>query len=90
MSKVDKLERLSDAELAQKLKSFRALQITVAAIFGLIILAWLVLGYWRTNVPVFVSTVTMGITSLLITSMTPRRIGAELERRRKIDPGNSA
>ena len=72
---------LTDEQLAAKLKSARAANITVMAIFLLIIVAWIVLGYWKTKVPVFISTMTLGFMSFIITSAAPRKIRAEIARR---------
>jgi hypothetical protein len=77
-----KLENSSIQELEQKLKVTNTLRITVGVIFGIIVLAWIVLGYWHSNLPVFISTVVMGLTSLLVTSISPRHIAAEIRRRR--------
>lgn len=79
---MNKLASMSDEELARKLKAARSIQITVGVIFGLIILTWLILGYWRSNVPVFISTIAMGLTTLAITSVVPQGIAKELQRRR--------
>lgn len=77
-----KLETLSIQELEHKLKVTNTLRITVGVIFGIIVLAWIVLGYWHSNLPVFISTVVMGLTSLVVTSISPRHIAAEIRRRR--------
>lgn len=77
-----KLENSSIQELEQKLKVTNTLRITVGVIFGIIVLAWIVLGYWHSNLPVFISTIVMGLTSLLVTSISPRHIAAEIRRRR--------
>lgn len=77
-----KLENLSIQELEHKLKVTKTLRITVGVIFGIIVLAWIVLGYWHSNLPVFISTVVMGLTSLVVTSISPRHIAAEIRRRR--------
>jgi hypothetical protein len=77
----DDLTSLTTDALRAKLKSTQAIQRTVAGIFGVIVLAWIVLGYWRTNIPVFVSTVAMGIAAIGATSMAPRAVQAELARR---------
>lgn len=77
----DDLTALSTDALRAKLKSTQAIQRTVAGIFAVIVLAWIVLGFWRTNVPVFISTIAMGIAAVSATSMAPRAVQAELARR---------
>lgn len=77
----ENLASLSLDERHQKLKSTQAIQRTVGAIFAVIIVAWIVLGYWRTNTPVFISTVAMGVAVLTATSVTPRALRAEIRRR---------
>ncbi len=67
--------------LRARLKSTQAIQRTVAGIFAVIVLAWVVLGYWKTNTPVFISTVAMGVAAVAITSIAPRALKAELVRR---------
>lgn len=67
-------------ELEAKLKSAKTTQITVMVIFGLIILAWIVLGYWRDNTPVFVTTIALAIAIGASTSAGPRKISAEIEK----------
>ncbi len=75
------LSDMTDEELAAKLKTAVAVNVTVSVIFTLIVIAWVALGYWKTNVPVFVSTITMGLMSFLITSAAPRRLRSEIARR---------
>ena len=77
----DDLTSLSTDELRAKLKSTQAVQRTVAGIFAVIVLAWIVLGYWRTNTPVFISTIAMGVAAVVATSTAPRAVQAELARR---------
>ncbi len=64
-----------------KLKAAQTVQRTVLAIFAVIVLAWIVLGYWRTNLPVFISSIAMGIAAWAATSAAPRMLRAELARR---------
>ncbi len=73
--------QLSTEELRGKLTSALAIQRTVAGIFALIVLAWIVLGFWRSNTPVFIATLAMGAASIAATSAAPRAIRAELARR---------
>lgn len=75
------LTLLSTDVLRGKLKAALAVQRTVLAIFGVIVLAWIVLGFWRTNTPVFISTIAMGVFAVVATSATPRTLSTELRRR---------
>jgi hypothetical protein len=68
-------------ELHSKLKAINAIQNTVLGIFFVIILAWIVLGYWRTNLPVFISTVAMGIAIAAMQAATRSSLQAELRKR---------
>lgn len=69
MAKQD-LSTLSVEELESALKGKQTLLRTVMAIFGVIIAAWIVLGYWRENTPVFISTVAVSV------GVTPAQWGA--------------
>ena len=84
MSKT-KIKDLSDQELASKLKAFKSIQITVMAIFAVIILAWILLGYWRTNVPVFISTIALGVGTSGALVANYQSLKSELARRNKQD-----
>ncbi|MCA9034126.1 MAG: hypothetical protein KDA91_03295 [Planctomycetaceae bacterium] len=75
------IEEMTDDELNQKLKDARRLQLLVGSIWGVIITVWVVLGYWQSNVPVFISTIALGLTSAAITNIAPQKIAAEIKRR---------
>lgn len=75
------LEQLSTDALQDKLRAAQAVQRTVFGIFTVIVLAWLVLGYWRTNTPVFISTLVVAIGAGIAVSTGPRSVRAELARR---------
>ncbi|MDX2030877.1 MAG: hypothetical protein SF339_09430 [Blastocatellia bacterium] len=74
---------LSDEQLRAKLKAAKAVQLTIAIIFGIIILAWIVGGYWQKNVPVFISTLAMAISITTLVSLVPRKLANELKQRRQ-------
>ncbi|HMO16256.1 MAG TPA: hypothetical protein PKD64_18685 [Pirellulaceae bacterium] len=76
-----KLEDLSIEELNQKLKATKTIRLTVAMIFGVVILASVVLGYWHSNMPVFISTIVLGLSSVVVTSVAPLNIASEIKRR---------
>ncbi|MDP1561027.1 MAG: hypothetical protein Q8M16_06495, partial [Pirellulaceae bacterium] len=71
---MSKLSKLTDIELEQKLKATKAIRLTVGGIFGIIVSGWIVMGYWHSNIPVFISTIVMGVTTLLVTSIAPQQI----------------
>ncbi len=73
--------QLSIQALQQRLRAVQAIQRTVLAIFALIILAWIVLGYWRDNLPVFITTVTMAVATGAATSIGPRSLRAQIKKR---------
>ncbi len=78
------LSEYSTEELHAKLRVVRSIRTTSLVIFALIILAWIVLGYWKTNTPVFISTVALAITTLAATSVTPNLVNAELQKRDQV------
>jgi hypothetical protein len=75
------LSKLTTDVLHGKLKAAQALQRTVFGIFAVIILAWIVLGFWRTNTPVFISTIAAAVAAGASVTAAPRGIRAELARR---------
>ena len=77
------LSTLTDDELHAKLKTHNTLQFTTAGIYVVIILAWIVLGYWRTNLPVFIITVVgaLGLSASQFASGSGIR--AEVSKRRE-------
>ncbi len=68
-------------ELCAKLRAIKIVQNTITGIFGLIILAWLVLGYWRTNLPVFFGTVAMALGVSAMQLATRSSLVKELKKR---------
>ena len=81
-----KLSKLTLEELQGKLKVVNSLQITTLGIFAFIILAWIVLGYWKENVPVFISTIAVAVaaSSGLIASRSS--LNAEIAKRKNSAP----
>ena len=67
--------------LRQRLKAITTIQNTVIGLFAVIILAWLVLGHWRSNLPVFISTVAMGVAATVAQVAARSGLVAELRRR---------
>lgn len=80
MAKQD-LSALSLEALESALRQKRTLLRTVAGIFGVIVLAWVVLGYWRENTPVFISTVAIAVAVTASAWASVRGLERELRRR---------
>lgn len=55
------LSALTTDQLRQQVGAMRKVHAVVTGIFLVIILAWVVGGYWRQNVAVFLSTVAMAV-----------------------------
>ncbi|MCL4844148.1 MAG: hypothetical protein KJZ79_20010 [Bryobacteraceae bacterium] len=81
MAKESKLSEMSVEDLKNKLNTVRKMQMTVGGIFVVIILAWLVLGYWKTNVPVFISTLCVAVGSLTAMTASSAGLRSELKKR---------
>ena len=75
----------STDQIEAKLKKYKVVQWTTMAIFAVIILTWIVLGYWRSNLPVFVSTVAMAITISAALYASQSGLKSELRRIRNCD-----
>ncbi len=73
---------LTDEELQAKLKTFNSIQIATAGIFTVIILVWILLGYWKTNLPVFVTTVALAIVISASQFASTSGLRGELAKRR--------
>jgi len=76
-----KLEEMTTEELQAKLKTARALRNTVGGIFVVIVTAWIVLGLWRKNIPVFASTFVCGIAVTVPITVSVNAIASELSKR---------
>lgn len=61
MSRIMENNEPTTDQIEAKLKKFKVVQWTTMMIFAVIILIWIFLGYWRSNLPVFISTVAMAI-----------------------------
>ena len=71
-------------QLEAKLSSVRKLHTTVMAVFAVIILAWLVTGYWRGNLALFISTVAGAVTISAALLASRQGLIAEVKRRRQV------
>jgi len=71
----------STAELTSNLNAAKKVHLVTMIIFGVIILAWVVGGYWRKNVPVFISTVAMALAISAVQIASRSGLVAELKRR---------
>ncbi|MEM7117007.1 MAG: hypothetical protein AAF614_31535 [Chloroflexota bacterium] len=78
---MSKYSEMSAVELETKLQAAKRTQMVVGVIFGLIILAWIVLGYWRENTAVFAITVALAVILTANLSSAPRQMAKELEKR---------
>lgn len=76
------MSAMSDAELETKLKASTTIQRTTMIIFAIIVGAWLVLGYWRENLMLFLSTVALALAITAVQSVGRTAIDQELRRRR--------
>ena len=81
MPPTNPLEQCTTDELEARCRSMRGVQYAISGIFALIILAWLVLGEWSENLPMFISTVMMGVALSIIMALTRRPLVAEIRRR---------
>ncbi|MBK7895422.1 MAG: hypothetical protein WAS33_06435 [Candidatus Promineifilaceae bacterium] len=78
----DDLSKLEIAQLESKLKTAQVLQRTVIGIFVVIVLTWIVLGLWQDNLPVFITTVVLGVVTTVPANANLKRLKAEIARRR--------
>jgi MFS-type transporter involved in bile tolerance (Atg22 family) len=76
------LSAISDTQLEGKLKASKNVQLVTLIVFAVIIGAWLVLGYWREQLPVFISTVVIAVALTAVQSVGRTAIEQELRRRR--------
>lgn len=67
--------------LASKLRTLKTIQATILVVFAVILLTWVVLGYWRSNVPLFVSTVGAAVSISAAIVASRRSLRAELKKR---------
>ncbi len=78
------LKEMTTEELQSKLKDSRTLSRVILGISLLIIALWIVLGYWRSNLPVFISTVVMFVAILTTTFALRQGLIAELRKRQDV------
>lgn len=86
MAPVD-LESMTVEALESKLKGAVLLRRIVIGIFALILGAWIVLGYWRSNTPVFITTIVLAVGVTYGASASAASVERELRRRRSGLPG---
>ncbi|MCG9896130.1 MAG: hypothetical protein MH204_11710 [Fimbriimonadaceae bacterium] len=70
-------------QLEALLRAQTAMTYTIGGIFALIVLMWIVLGHWRENVPVFITTLAMAVGLTAIQVSRRGTILAEIRRRRE-------
>lgn len=80
MSKTTVTERTTES-LQSNLRSLNAIHMTTTLIFCAIILAWVFLGYWRSNLPLFLSTLAIAVGTVTAQFASANGIRAELARR---------
>lgn len=90
MTKVNTYAAATTEELKAKLKGIKRIHGAIVAVFVVILAAWLLFGYWRENLPIFISNVTMAtaITAALVASRAG--LVAELKRREQSGPETNA
>jgi hypothetical protein len=71
----------STDELRRLVRARNVIALVIAGIFGVIILAWVVLGYWRDNLPVFLSTLVLALSTQVMMRATSGGLVKELARR---------
>ncbi len=76
----------SREQLQAQLASARTTLAVVIGIFGLIILVWIVMGYWVDNPPAFLITVVIAVALSGILFTRQRSLAARLNRRVEITP----
>lgn len=79
----------TSAELESRLNALKKIHAVTAVIFAVIILLWILLGHWKTNLPVFISTVTFAGLIFLVQLAGRRQISTELARRHPEPPKDS-
>lgn len=75
------LSKLSVPQLRARLAAARSVQRTALGVYALILVAWVLSGSWRANLPVFGVAVVLGGAVAVVVSTAPAKIRAELERR---------
>lgn len=81
MGKKTPLKDLSTEDLKANLKKIKIVHGAILAIFGIILLAWVVLGHWRENPPLFISTVVM--TGAIFAALAASRSGLVRELKKR-------
>lgn len=82
MAKTPLSEQPTEA-IRARLSAIRKVHFAIAAIFAVIILAWIVGGYWRQNLPIFLSTVAMAVGVTGMQFAIQGGLVAELRRRER-------
>lgn len=74
-------EPMTVEQLRAKIGAIKKVQAAIMVIFAIIILAWIVLGYWKDSLPVFISTVVMAAATSVMFMATRNTLVAELKAR---------
>lgn len=83
MEKRSSLHDVPTDELKRLIKNRRLITLNVLIIFVVIIMAWVFLGYWRENLPVFISTIVLGIAAPAAMHATSNGLRKELRKRER-------
>lgn len=75
------LTEKSTEQLQSALSAAKKVHLTTATIFAVIILAWVVGGYWRKNIPVFIATIAMALAIYAAQVASRGSLVAELKKR---------
>lgn len=78
------LSEMTTEELESKVRALKPIQTTIFAVFAVIIATWLVLGLWRQNLPVFISTVAVAVGASASQLAVRGGLMKELEKRRAV------
>lgn len=78
----DPMEWWTIEGIEARLRTIRGMQCVIAGMFALIVLAWIVLGYWTQAFPVFISTVVIGLGLSMSLAFLRRPLVTELRRRK--------
>lgn len=72
-------------ELQAKLKAIKTIHASIIGVFVVIILLWIVLGHWRDNLPVFISTIAMAVAISASLVASRSNLNAELKKRKNTE-----
>ncbi|MFU8859447.1 MAG: hypothetical protein ACNA8K_03390 [Cyclonatronaceae bacterium] len=83
--KNNNLVSLSNRELMKKYDTLRTIQWVVIAVFTVILLGWVFLGYWAENFPVFIIQVVIAVVIIFLMQMPLIKYRKEIVNRSSVD-----